>query len=338
MKTRLPLHREQFHATPGVLLQNEDFTVELFRYPAGIEAVRIHNRRGTVIVLPFYGQMIWQASFDGHSLTMGHSFKQPLPGSSIIDTYGCFAFHSGLLANGCPSAEDDHPLHGEMACARMDNAWIVLEEGQLSLEGETEYVKGFGHHYLAAPAVRLQANHARLHIEMTVTNLAGAPMPLQYMCHLNSAWVEQGRFQQSIPDDAFQLRTTIPAHVRPTPAWREYTDRLARDPQSLQQLDQPQMCDPEIVFFADDLAQYGEEVQFELHSPQKDYALMTRFSTAQFPHATRWLLHNRDQQVAAYILPATCRPEGFLAAKQAGTLIELAPGEQRYFSVETGLL
>jgi hypothetical protein len=65
---------------------------------------------------------------------------------------------------------------------------------------------------------------------------------------------------------------------------------------------------------------------------------MTRFSTAQFPHATRWLLHNADQQVAAYILPATCRPEGFLAAQQAGTLITLASGEQRHFSVETGLL
>jgi len=337
MKTRLPLRREQFHETSATLLRNETFHVELFRYPAGVEAVCISNPRGTVIVLPFYGQMVWDANFDGHSLTMSHSFKQPLPGSSIIDTYGCFAFHSGLLANGCPAEDDDHPLHGEMACARMDSAWIVLEDDRLSLEGETEYVKGFGHHYLAAPAVRLEANAARLHIEMNVTNLAGAPMPLQYMCHLNSAWLDQGRFQQSIPTGAFQLRSSIPAHVKPTPQWRAYTDQLARDPQAFQQLDQPQMCDPEIVFFADDLQQYGDEMQFELHSPQ-GFALMTRFSSQQFPHATRWMLHNRDQQVAAYVLPSTCRPEGFKAAQRAGTLIELAPGEQRHFSVETGIL
>jgi hypothetical protein len=50
------------------------------------------------------------------------------------------------------------------------------------------------------------------------------------------------------------------------------------------------------------------------------------------------MLHNRDQQVAAYVLPSTCRPEGFKAAQRAGTLIELAPGEQRHFSVETGIL
>lgn len=337
MKTRLPLRREQFHFTPEVLLQSDDFRVELFRYPAGIEAVRIHNRRGSVTVLPFFGQMIWDVQFEGHTLTMGNSFKQPLPGNSIIDTYGCFAFHSGLLANGCPSPEDDHPLHGEMPCARMDSAWLLLDADTLSLEGECEYVKGFGHHYLAAPAVRLHADRPRLQIEMTVTNLAGAPMPLQYMCHLNSSWIAQGRFRQSIPDRAFRLRTSIPAHLRPTPAWRDYTARLAQDPQALQQLDQPQLCDPEIVFFADDLPQYGDEVQFELHAPA-GYAMMTRFSTAQVPHATRWLLHNADQQVAAYILPATCRPEGFLAAQQAGSLITLASGEQRHFSVETGLL
>lgn len=337
MKTRLPLRREQFQETPATLLRNADFHVELFRYPAGIEAVRISNERGTVIVLPFYGQMIWEVRFDGHALTMGHSFKQPLPGSSIIDTYGCFAFHSGLLANGCPAAEDDHPLHGEMACARMDSAWIVLEADRVSLEGETEYVKGFGHHYLAAPAVRVEANRPRLQIEMNVTNLAGAPMPLQYMCHLNSAWIADGEFRQSIPATAFRLRTSIPAHVKPTPQWQAYTEILARDPQALQWLDQPALCDPEIVFFADDLAQYGDEMQFELHSPQ-GFALMTRFDSRQFPHATRWLLHNRDQQVAAYVLPATCRPEGFNAAQRAGTLIALAPGEQRQFSVETGIL
>ncbi|MCW0312575.1 hypothetical protein NB694_002375 [Pantoea ananatis] len=203
MKTRLPLCREQFSYTPCLLLESEDFSVELFRYPAGIEAIRIHNRRGTVIVLPFLGQMVWDVNFDGRALTMGHRFKQPLPGDSIIDTYGCFAFHSGLLANGCPAAEDTHALHGEMACARMDTAWIVLEGDRLSVEGETEYIKGFGHHYRAAPAVRLGASQARLLLEMSVTNLAGAPMPLQYMCHINSAWVAQGQFRQTIPDEAF---------------------------------------------------------------------------------------------------------------------------------------
>ena len=64
--------------------------------------------------------MIWDAQFDGHDLTMRNMFSQPKPAAEVVATYGCFAFHSGLLANGCPSPEDSHPLHGEMACATMD--------------------------------------------------------------------------------------------------------------------------------------------------------------------------------------------------------------------------
>lgn len=337
MKTTLPLTPAMFSATPRVLLNNDRFTVELFRYPAGIEAVSLSNRRGSLTVLPFYGQMIWDAAFDGHSLTMGSGFSQPLPGSDIIDTYGCFAFHSGLLANGCPGADDAHPLHGEMPCARMDSAWLELCEHEITLRGEVEYIKGFGHHYRASPAVTLLAERPRLSIEMAVTNLSGAAMPLQYMCHMNYAWVADGILSQSIADEAFQLRTSVPGHVHPTPTWLDYTERLAASPTSFDGLSRPEMCDPEIVFFADNLPQYGERVSFSLTSPS-GYGFSTQFDTRQFTHATRWLLNNADQQVAAFVLPATCRPEGFLAAQRAGTLLSLGAGETRLFKVETGMI
>lgn len=337
MKTQLPLTRAMFTETPQTLLSCSPFSVVLFRYPSGIEAVRLENSRGSVTLLPFYGQMIWDATFDDRSLTMGSGFKQPLPGSNIIDTYGCFAFHSGLLANGCPAPEDDHPLHGEMACARMDAAWIELEEDAVTLRGEVEYIKGFGHHYRATPAVTLLAGRPRLRIEMAVDNLAGREMPLQYMCHMNYAWVAKGTFSQSIPDEAFRLRTSVPGHVHPTPQWRDYTHQLEAAPETFDGLHRPEMCDPEIVFFADNLAQYGRQVTFSVHSPE-GYGFSTQFDTAQFTAATRWVLHNADQQVAAFVLPATCRPEGFTAAKQAGSLIYLAPGESRHFAVETGLI
>jgi hypothetical protein len=97
------------------------------------------------------------------------------------------------------------------------------------------------------------------------------------------------------------------------------------------------MCDPEIVFFADNLPQYGESLSFSLTSPD-GYGFNTRFDTRQFSHATRWVLNNADQQVAAFVLPATCRPEGFIAAQRAGTLLSLAAGEQRLFRVETGMI
>ncbi|MEC5318560.1 aldose 1-epimerase family protein [Brenneria populi subsp. brevivirga] len=336
MSTQIHLSRSMFTELPRILLENERFSATAFRYASGIEAIKLQNARGYAIVLPFYGQMIWDAEFDGHSLTMSNPFTEPKPGSTIIDTYGCFAFHSGLLSNGCPAEDDCHPLHGEMACAPMDDARLVLGDNTLALTGSYEYVKGFGHHYRAAPAVTIAADSALLGIDMTVTNLASAPMPLQYMCHMNYAYVAGATFSQNIPERAFALRSSIPGHVHPTPQWLSYTERLARAPESFNALDEPEFYDPEIVFFADNLSQYARQAEFSMHAPQ-GHRFVTRFSTAQLNYATRWILYNGDQKVAAFALPATCRPEGHQAARRAGTLIEMAAGETRYFHVETGL-
>ncbi|WP_409308960.1 aldose 1-epimerase family protein [Pectobacterium sp. B1J-3] len=336
MKTQIHLSRTMFSEHPRILLENDHFSVTLFRYASGIEAIKLKNSRGYLVILPFYGQMIWDAEFDGHSLRMTNPFTEPKPGSSIIDTYGCFAFHSGLLSNGCPAADDTHPLHGEMACATMDSARVLIGDGSLCVTGDYEYVKGFGHHYRATPRVTLMADSTLLNIEMAVTNLASVAMPLQYMCHMNYAYVANATFSQTIPDQAFALRTSIPGHVHPTPQWLNYTEKLAQSPEQFTALTDPDFYDPEIVFFADDLSQYAKKVEFSLHAPQ-GHRFVTRFSTEELNYATRWILYNGDQKVAAFVLPATCRPEGFNAAQRAGTLIELDAGETRCFRVETGL-
>ncbi|HAI2268387.1 TPA: hypothetical protein HI073_001824 [Escherichia coli] len=49
------------------------------------------------------------------------------------------------------------------------------------------------------------------------------------------------------------------------------------------------------------------------------------------------LLDKIKQQVAAFALPATCRPEGYLAAQRNGTLIQVAPQQTRTFTVTTGI-
>lgn len=46
MATRLTLWRELFTQQPRTLLENSDFTVTAFRYPSGVEAVRLENARG----------------------------------------------------------------------------------------------------------------------------------------------------------------------------------------------------------------------------------------------------------------------------------------------------
>jgi hypothetical protein len=311
--------------------------VSTFAYPSGIEAVRVGNGRGHLVVLPFMGQIIWDAEFDGVDLKMKNMFRQPVPAQVIADTYGCFAFHSGLLAAGCPAPDDDHPLHGEMACAPMDEAWLEVEDNQITVTGRREYVKGFGFHYTAVPAVTLRSGESSFRIGMHVENLSEyAPMPLQYMCHMNYAYVEGGTFRQSIPDAAIAIRETIPAHVHPTPEWTRLNEDIKSGRIDTGRLDYGRLCDPEICFFADDLPRYGPQAEFCLERGDGT-EFFTEFPTAQFPEATRWILYNPDQQVAAFVLPGTSRPEGRNAARKAGTLIELEAHQSRDFEVRTGL-
>ncbi|HID4043636.1 TPA: aldose 1-epimerase family protein [Pluralibacter gergoviae] len=336
MKTRIALWRELFAEHPRSLVQSRTFSISAFRYASGVEGLKIENSRGHLIVLPWMGQMIWDACFDGRDLTMRNMFSQPKPAAEVAATYGCFAFHSGLLANGCPSPEDTHPLHGEMPCAPMDDAWLEIEDDSVTLRGRYEYVMGFGHHYQSEPGVVLRADSALFEIQMAVTNLAAVAMPLQYMCHMNYAYVPGATFSQNIPDAALMLRQSIPAHVKPTPSWLAFNQRIIDGKEALTSLNAPEHYDPEIVFFADGLDAFTPVPEFRMTAPDGT-TYLTRFRSAEFNYATRWILYNGDQQVAAFALPATCRPEGFLAARRSGTLIVLEPQQTRRFHVTTGI-
>ena len=68
-----------------------------------------------------------------------------------------------------------------------------------------------------------------------------------------------------------------------------------------------------------------------------DITCFTEYKTSDFKSATRWIMYNEDLKVAAFVLPATCRPEGAKAAQKAGTIIYLEPNETKTFHVKTGL-
>jgi hypothetical protein len=340
--TTIALFPQLFAAAEKTLLTSADFTVTAWTYPSGVLALALENSRGRVVVLPYQGQMVWSAVFDGCDLTMRNMFSQPRPSPTVIGTYGCFMFHSGLLRNGCPGPEDSHPLHGEMPCAPMDSAWLEIGEDAsgafLRLGGDYEYVQGFGDHYRARPSVTLRANSALFDIAMQVTNLAGVPMDLMYMAHMNYAYVEGGRFVEPLGIEQTRVRSSVPAHVRPTPAWTRYMAQLTEAPSRLQVLDTPELYDPEIVcFFHGVRADSQGNAHFLLKHPH-GAAFYTRFKPEQFEHAARWILHNSDQQVAAFILPATCEPEGYQAESAKGNVRSLAAGESARFSVTTGYL
>jgi hypothetical protein len=343
-ETTVHLMKAQFGEAEKPLVEAGPLHASGFRYASGIEGLRLSNRRGHLLALPWYGQMIWDARFDGVGLTMKNMFDMPRQAADIVGTYGCFAFHSGLLRNGCPSPEDTHPLHGEMPCAPMDSAELRVGEDAegpyLRLTGTREYVMGFGAHYRARPSVTLRAESALFDIAMQVENVGGAPMDLMYMCHMNHAYVAGGRFVQPAPftPEATRVRTVVPLHMKRNPRFDAFLEELARHPAALETLSQPEAYDPEQVFYLSGLrTDAAGKTHLMLRRPEGDGVLVS-YDPTVLPHAARWVLYNADQQVAALALPATCEPEGYLAESKKGHVRSLAPGATAAFAVRTGYL
>lgn len=340
----IELRRSFFSEKERVIASYAGMTATAFRYDSGIEAIRIANARGHLVVLPFYGQMVWDAVFDGVDLTMANMFSMPRPAENIAGTYGCFAYHSGLLANGCPSPDDTHPLHGEMPCAPMDRAGLAFGEDAegpwLAVTGEREYAMGFGAHYLAKPRVTLRPQATLFDIAMAVENLSGASMPLMYMCHANFAFCEGARIIQPAAFNAAEtvVRKAIPGHVVPTPDLIAFMELLASEPAAMEVLDEPARYDPEQVFYIRNPKTDGNgHTHFMMRRREGD-AFAISYDTSVFTHTVRWILENSDQKVAAFALPSTCEPEGYLAEKAKGNVRILKGHEKAAFSVRLGYL
>jgi len=340
---KVHLRPSAFDEVERLCVEHGGLSASLFRYPTGVEAVRLTNGRGHLIVLPYLGQMIWQAAFDGVDMTMKSIFRAPRRVATIGETYGCFAFHSGLLRNGVPGPDDSHPAHGEMPCAAMDSAGIEAGEDAegpfLRLFGGYEYAMGFGAHYRACPSVTLRSG-GLFDMAMTVENLSAAPMDLMYMAHVNFAYCEGAEILQQAPftPDTTRVRTAVPRHVTPNRDYLAFIDELAADPGQSRVMNQTARYAPEQVFYISGLATDADGfTEAMLRRPQGDGFLM-RYRPAEFGKTVRWILASPDQSVCAFALPSTCEPEGYTAEKAKGNVRQLDAGAIASFSVRLGYL
>jgi hypothetical protein len=343
--TRIPLPPEVFPVRGTQLVaQGGAFTATAFRYPSGVEALTLRNARGQITLLPFLGQMIWDAEFDGRRLTMGNAFAYPRAGASILETYGAFAYHAGLLRNGTPGPADRHTLHGEMPTAAMDSADLTFGRDAtgdfVELGGSCEHVMGFGPHYLALPRVRLRPDSGLIEVEMAVQNLSARPMELMYMLHANFDFVAGARIVQPVPFSPArtQVRRAVPGHVTPSAEFLALLDDLARNPARMAVLDEPDLYSPEQVFYIRAPEIDAEGRTRMLMELTEGSAFSVGWRPEDFPFCIRWILNDGDARVAAFAMPATCEPEGYSAEKAKGNVRLLPPGAQARFPVTLGLL
>jgi hypothetical protein len=331
-QTRFFLSSASFTGQEQILVEHGPLQVVAFRYPSGVCALRFQNERGALILLPFQGQQVWSASFDGRDLTMKSMFDQPHPTRTYLENYGGFLLHCGFTAMGVPTAADNHPLHGELPNAPYERAWITAGEdvqGQfLELGGEYEHTVAFSTHYLARPKIRLYAGQAVFTAGLEVTNLKNTPMEYMYLAHVNFRPVDNSRLVYSAPYDPqhVRVRTSIPSHVHPAPGFADFLQELAADPEKHHLLTPTLAFDPEVVFFIEYRAD-GDGWAHTLQVHPDGNADYIRHRPDQLDHGVRWICRTPDQDAIGLILPATAEPEGYTAEKSKGNIKTLGPGQ-----------
>jgi hypothetical protein len=341
MAVRIDLHRSSFESRERRLLETGEFTVSAFRYDSGIEALRVCNARGEIIVLPFKGQQIWRAGFDGRDLTMRSMFDEPVDTQVYLETYGAFMIHCGLAGLGAPGPDDTHPLHGELPNAPFQKAWLVIDEGEgtVAVGGSYQHTVAFSTNYLATAQVAMTAGSALLGVSLAVENLKQTPMEMMYLAHANFRPVDHGELHYTASYDAgsVRVRTSIPAHISPKPDYMAFIETLAWDPLPHHQMDPALTFDPEVVFSIDMMAD-GDGLAHAMQAHPDGTADYIGFRPDQAPVCTRWVCRTPDQDGLGIAFPATAEVEGYTAEKAKGHVIELVGGATWNIDISMGLL
>ena len=326
MAIRLDLYRSYFEEAEHQLVEIGEFCVSTFRYASGIEALRVRNSRGEIIVLPFKGQQIWRACFDGRDLTMKSMFDAPVDTMVYLQNYGAFLIHCGLTGLGDPGPEDSHPLHGEMPNAPFQKAWLEIDEPsqKITIAGSYHYTVAFSTNYLATARVVMAAGCALLDVSLEVENLKHTPMEMMYLAHANFRPVDHGELHYSATYDAasVRVRRSVPAHISPKLDYMTFITQLAKDPLPHHQFDPSLAFDPEVVFSIDMLSD-SEGVAHAIQLHPDGSADYIGYRPEQAPICMRWICRTPDQDGLGLAFPATAEVEGFTAEKAKGNIVKV---------------
>ncbi|MDQ7250365.1 DUF4432 family protein [Dongia sedimenti] len=321
----------RFEAQPVILLRLHGIEVRTFRYSTGIAGLTVTTPVGEVTALPFKGQQVWRAAFNGRPLTMRSMFDEPQPTTDYLATYGAFLIHCGISAMGGPGPEDSHPLHGEMPNARFETARLLAGSDAggpfLTLSGECTQARAFSHHYRFQSAITLRPTATRLDVAVTVENLRPVPLELMYLAHVNFRPVDDGRLLDTVSDDraGIALRAGAPAGLQIPETQRRMMANWAADPARHRHLLPGNRIDPEAVLFLECRADAeGWAHGMQLHPDgQADFI---SYRAAELPVAVRWISRLGDQDALGLILPATAGVDGFTAEKAKGRVVSVPPG------------
>lgn len=280
MDMLINLEPQRFGAQPDEVFRNADFVVTAVQCVQGGPMLTLENHRGSLRVLPFHGLTIWDADFDGYSLKSGRR---------SVKAARCHA-QSGMAFHSPWPHQDDSLLD-------IQHVGLQIEGNTLTLHGSGELAD---RQCRLRPAVSLTADSAQFSIGMQITNLAEAPLPLNYVCQLNYGCIPAAVFRQNLPAPALTPDGGI--------------------------ADQGVLC-------SDDLSLYVDQAEFfMLASEGRRY--VTRFSTEQFNYGLRPITQQGNQRLFRFIQPATA---GLQTGNRRQAMV-IESGKTREFCVTTGVV
>ena len=338
---RIELYDQMFNEKERTLCLFDTFSIMTFRYESGVAALRIINARGEIIVLPFQGQQVWRAKFDGRELTMRSMFDEPISTREYLENYGAFMIHCGITGLGAPGPDDNHRLHGELPNAPFCSAWLELDPDQRSAKvgGNYQHIVAFSTNYLATIETSLQAESALLDFSVSVENLKQTPMDLMYLAHANFRPVDDGELHYSAfyNSKSVRVRQSIPSHINPKPGYKEFLSRLTDSPEMHHKLKPGLAFDPEVVFEIDMIGD-ADGFAHALQKHPNGTADYVRCRPDQAPLCMRWICRTPDQDGLGIAFPSTSGVDGYTAEKARGRLETVQSGDTWSIDMKLGLL
>jgi hypothetical protein len=302
-----------------------DIAAHSFRFARGPQGLRLTTPMGEVVILPFQGQQIWDATFFGRSLRMKSMFDEPRDTGDFLETYGALLIHCGATAIGPPGEGDTHPPHGELPNARFETAWLCFGEDDAGpyakLSGSFRHTVAFQTDYQFIPSLRIGTGSTKIDVQVRLRNLKKSPMQLMYLAHVNF----RPENSMVLHDNAtgLRLREDLPSHVTPNESYVATMARLKQNPNVHRTISQSDSYDPEVVMALD----FDAPEAICLAERPDGFGDFIRYDRAALPHAVRWMSRTADQDCLGLALPGTAEPDGLLRIQQNGQARTLGAGE-----------
>lgn len=343
MNGKICLFENMFSRDEKLLFESGSLSVSIFRYSTGIEAVRLKNDKGYVVLLPFMGQMVWDMEFLGHNMVMKSIYDEPeVCYDNYGESYGCFLMHCGLTAMGNPTTEDTHLPHGELPIAKYKQVWVLLGEDEkgryISLSGRYTHKRAFEINYEFIPECRLYEGASTIDVTVSFKNNKDLPLEYFYLCHINYLPVDGSKLLYTAKHENIVAHHEVPEGYLQEKETNEYLAKLDKDMSIMDTIDKAtQSYAPEIVF----TCKYDADENGEAHTLQlmpDGYSCYVSHRPEELPFGMRWIARTTDEDALGMVLPATAEHMGYLYCKGKGQEKYLASGETVTYHMRTGIL